>query len=113
MENVKPIRLKFENGDEYTLEFDRDTVAYAEDDGFDPADFNTKGYSTTTYFFHLAFRTHHPELTQEDTDKILFDDLGGLTQAMIDRLIALYNKTYKELMNTSGKPKNAKLTVVM
>lgn len=113
MENIKPIRLKFENGDEYTLEFNRESIAYAEDIGFTPDDFNTKAQGATTTFFNLAFRMHHPELSREDTDKILYDDLGGLSQDMINRLIALYNKPYGELMNKSGKPKNAKLTVVM
>lgn len=113
MADVKPIRLRFEDGKEYTLEFDRDTVAYAEDIGFDPDDFNSKAMNATTRFFHLAFRMHHPDITEEETTKILIDDLGGLSQDMINRLIALYNKPYAELMNKTGKPKNAKLTVAM
>ena len=113
MEAVKPIRLKFENGEEYILEFDAETIDYAESIGFDPDDFNKKAQSATTTFFNLSFRMHHPELTKEDTNRILYEDLGGLSQEMINRLIALYNKPYNELMNKSGKPKNAKLTVVM
>lgn len=109
---VAPIILKFEDK-EYTLEFDREAIAYAESIRFNPDDFNLKAQTSATLFFHLAFRMHHPELTKEETDNILYDDLGGLSQEMIDRLIELYNKPYKELMNKSGKPKNARLTVIM
>lgn len=112
MADVRPVILKY--GDkEYTLEFDRDSVLYAEDIGFDRDNFKTKLMESTTLFFHLAFRMHHPELTQEETDHILFEDLGGLSEAMTARLIELYNKPYSTLENRTGKPKNAKLTVVM
>ena len=64
--------------------------------------------------FYYAFLMHHPEVSREEADKMLFEDLGGLTPSQIERLVSLYNMPYETLVKDDGKkPKNSKLTVVM
>ena len=108
---VKPVILQFEGGEEYTLEFSRETIAYAEDHGFSKEDFDTKTMVRMPELFFYAFRMHHPEVTREQADGILFNDLGGVSSELAHRLVELYNEGYKSLINVSGKPKNPKLTV--
>ncbi len=113
-QKVTPIVLKYEDGKEYTLEFNRETVKYAERQGFSADKFEKMPMSSITELFHLAFRMHHPQLSKEQTETILIDDMGGLTEEISQRLVALYNKPYAELSNESGgTPKNSRLTIVM
>ena len=109
----RPIELEFTDGRKYTLEFDRSSVAFAEKRGFSGDNFDDMAMNAVTEFFFLAFRMHHPQLSKEQTNKILFDDLGGLSEAMMQRLVELYNKPYLTLTNEDGKPKNPNLTVIM
>ena len=110
---IDPIKLKFKDGREYTLEFSRESVAEAEDGGFKRFDFVDKLMKRTTEIFYYSFKMHHPDITKEETDKILFDDLGGMNEKILDRLTDLFNAPYDTLVNESGKPKNANLTIQM
>ena len=110
---VEPIRLKFKDGKEYVLEFSRGSVEEAEDNGFKRFDFVDKIMKRTTEIFYFAFKMHHPEITKEETDKILFEDIGGMPDGMLDRLTDLFNAPYDSLINETGKPKNANLTILM
>lgn len=111
MKTVKPIILTYEDGTEYTLEFNRESVIYAENHGFDRDDVVQKLMTRIPELFFYAFRMHHPTIKRERTDSILFDDLGGITDKVSERLIELYNAPYETLINDTGKPKNAKMTV--
>ena len=97
-EKVKPIRLiDNETGESYILEFNRDTVKWAEQRGFDP-DMVTKFPMTVgADFFYYAFRMHHKNIARDKTDKILFDVLGGINETtgkIFARLMELYYETY-------------------
>ena len=113
MERVEPIKLKFKDGKEYTLEFSRETVAEAEEGGFKRFDFMDKIMTRSTEIFYYAFKMHHPDITKEETDEILFEDLGGMPNGMLDRLTDLFNAPYDALINETGEPKNANLTILM
>jgi hypothetical protein len=66
-------------------------------------------------FFYYAFRMHHPNISKQQTDKILFDVLGGMPEGMAERLGELYAVPY-EALNGSGKGeqgKNGRMTVEM
>lgn len=112
---VAPIILKYDDGTEYTLEFNRESVDYAERTGFNPDKFDAQTMVMTTQFFWLAFRMHHPTISKKKTDSILFDDLGGLTDEMTRRLVELYNEPYNALENKSedGGTKNPKMSVIL
>ena len=108
-----PLVLRYEDGRVYTLEFSRDTVALAGDLGFKRSEILNNEMKQIPILFFAAFKMHHPEMTQPETDKILFEDLGGMTEAISDRLIALYTEPYNDLFNETGEVKNPKLTVVL
>lgn len=110
-ERVKPIILKNnETGEEYTLEFNRDTVRFAEARGFDINDVSRYPMTKLPELFFYAFRMHHKNVSREKTDRILFDDLGGMPDGMAERLGTLYGVPFEALANGENG-KNGKMTV--
>lgn len=110
-ELAKPIRLvDNETGEAYILEFDRDTVRWAEQRGFDP-DLVTKFPMTVgADFFFYAFRMHHRNIARDKTDKILFDYLGGINETtgkILARLMELYYQTFDTLADNAENPRIA------
>ena len=112
-EQVKPIIIHDEeNGVDYTLEFNRETVRFAENRGFVLEDVSRFPMIRFPELFYYAFRMHQKNIFREKTDRILFDDLGGMPEGMAERLGALYAAPFDALMNTEGnKAKNPKVTV--
>lgn len=112
-EKIKPIVIKDdENGDVFTLEFNRESVKFAELKGFNVANITDKPMTTLPDLFYYAFRMHHKNLSREKVDKI-YDKLGGLTTAMIERLGALYAAPFETLIQEEDKLKNSHMTVEM
>lgn len=112
---AKPIEITMEDGKKYVLDFSRESVAYAEEMGFsieELADSNKLMSSIPKLFFY-AFRKNHPEVTMEQSNHILFDELGGMTDAWMTRLGELYSDTYLSLRNDEGTPKNPKVRVTL
>lgn len=112
-EQVKPIILHdAENEMDYTLEFNRETIRFAEARGFDIDDVGRYPMTKLPELFYYAFRMHHKNISREKTDRILFDDLGGMPSGMAERLGALYAAPFEALTNGNGeKTKNSKMTV--
>ena len=118
---IKPIVLTFTDTNQvYTLEFNRNTVAWAEKSGFPLNPMNgqeilmEKPMSVIEDLFYYAFQMHHRGISKSVTDKILYEDLGGITSAMLERLVALHMKAYGTLItNDEAKPKNPTLAVEM
>lgn len=107
---VKPIVLKnTENGEVFTLEFNRESVKYAEKNGFKT---NTESISMGMVedLFFYAFRMHHRLVNREKAMKILYEDLGGLSEAFIERLGELYAIPYDSLFSEE-EVKNSKVVV--
>ena len=112
IERVQPIIITdSETGKEYTLEFNRDSVRFAEQRGFSMADVDRQPFIKLPELFYYAFRMHHMSVSKEKTDKILFEDLGGLMDGMAERLGQLYSNPYDALINKENKPKNPNVTV--
>ena len=102
--------LEFEiDGKKYVLTFTRATVIWAEEHGFDIRDVEAKPVSSITNLFYYAFRANHPELTKEATDRILFDELGGLTNEEVKKLSDIYADTVTSLIVKDRK--NSKVVV--
>lgn len=111
-EQVKPVILHDEeNKRDYTLEFDRETVLFAEARGFKIEDVADYSMTKVPELFFYAFRMHHKNVSREKTDRILFDDLGGMPSGLLERLIQLYSAPYDALVNKQGEAKNSKMTV--
>lgn len=112
-EQVKPIIIHDEeNGTEYTLEFNRESIRFAEARGFDIDDVGKYPMTKIPELFFYAFRMHHKNISREKTDRILFEDLGGLPEGAAERLGALYSAPFEALSNNKdGKKGNPKMTV--
>ena len=110
---IKPIILKDDNnGDIFVLEFNRDTVKYAEARGFKISAFDEGVVvSTTEELFFYAFRMHHPNKSRADTDKILYEKLKGMPTGMLERLIDLYLLPINALKQDDEVAKNSTMTV--
>lgn len=110
-EVVKPVILRDnEHNREYTLEFNRDTVKFAEQRGFTLADVDRFPMSKTPEFFWYAFRMHHPSVSLNQAEKLL-DRMGGISTELGRRLGELWAVPYESLSPSEGDEKNASVTV--
>ena len=113
-ENVKPIQIKSRDnaGEFYLLEFNRDTIKFAEAKGFNiQALGNGINMSAIEDLFCYAFRMHQPNMSKAQTDKILYEDLGGMPDGVLERLVTLYLAPFGTLVQSGDKGKNSRLTV--
>lgn len=110
---VKPIVLKTKDT-EYTLEFNRESVKFAEMRGFIVEDVTNFPMLKVPELFFYAFRMHHKNVARDKTDKIL-DELGGLPEGFVARLVELYSEPYNFLIESAEgeERKNSKWTVEM
>lgn len=112
MAEVNPIILSNnETGKSYTLRFTRSTVRKMEQNGFDMNDISVHPMTRIPELFHGAFLADQPFIKRETTDHILFEELGGITDAMMERLGELYAAPFNTLVVGSDEPKNSKMTV--
>lgn len=112
MEKVNPIILTMEDGTEYTLEFSRKSIEFAEKRGFKMEELGDYMMTRVPELFYYAFYMHHPMMTKKQTDDILFNKLGGVTEEMLVRLGELHAQGYESLINSS-ESKNSKVTITM
>lgn len=115
-EKVKPIVLRdTETKDEYTLEFDKESVRFAEERGFKISEVGDFPMTGTHDLFFYAFRKHHRNISRQKTDKMLDEELGGignLPEGFLERLYLLYNEPFKGMVDgESGK--NVKMQIEM
>lgn len=111
---VKPVVITDNvTGDIYVLEFNRDTVKFAEAKKFDinALDSGEQIMTNIEELFYYSFRMHQPSISRAETDKILYDKLGGVPQGLIERLAQLYLVPYQSLVRDEDKAKNSQMTV--
>lgn len=111
-ERISPIILTMEDGTEYTLEFNRKTVDFAERRGFKLDDVGDYMMVKVPELFFYAFMMHHPYITKKQTDEILFEKLKGINDEVLRRLTELFTQGYDTLIN-SGEAKNSNVTITM
>lgn len=98
LERPKPVILQDEETDNaYTLEFSRDSIRFAERQGFAVQDLGRFPATNVPLLFFYAFRMHHKHMAQRQTDAIL-EDMGGLSPELMERLIQLYNAPMSSLI---------------
>ena len=66
--------------------------------GFDINQISTKPMTMVPLLFWGAFQWHHKNIKQDVTDKILFDDLGGLTEEELGHLGELFSVPFDTLV---------------
>ena len=101
-----------ESGHEYTLEFSRKTVAKTEAAGLDVNRLDSESMTMVPLMFWGAFLMHHPHITREQTDKILFDGLGGLTGDEMAYIGKLYAEPFKTLIISGESEENPRKMAV-
>ena len=113
MKGVEPIVLENkETGKRYTLEFNRASVKRAERLGFNINDVGNKAVSGVEDLFYYSFFMHHGNsVSKEQAESILYDELGGMPDGMLDRLAELYAVCIESLYQDEEKAKNARWSV--
>ena len=110
-ERVKPIIIHdVENNRDYTLEFNRDTIKFAEGRGFKLADVDNFPMTKVPEFLWYAFRMHHPSVSLAQAEKLL-DRMGGMSEAFGRRLGELWAAPFEALATEDGEEKNVTVTV--
>lgn len=110
-EKAKPVIIRDkENDKEYTLEFNRDSIKFAEGRGFKIDDMDYFPMSKVPEFFWYAFRMHHPNFALNQAEKLL-DRMGGMSEPLARRLGELWAVPFAALTGNSGDEKNASVTV--
>lgn len=82
-----------ETGKQYTLEFDKDSVKFAESRGFDISDVPKYPMTKLSELFYYAFRKNHRNVSRERTDKLL-EGIGPLPENFLERLLTLYSAPF-------------------
>jgi len=113
MKDVSPIYLENkETGKQYTLEFNRASVKRAERLGFNIKDIGDKAVSGIEDLFYYSFFMHHGNsVSREEAERVLYDELGGMPDGMLDRLAELYAVCLESLYQDEDKAKNSKWSV--
>jgi len=110
-EIVKPVTIHdVENDKDYTLEFNRETIKFAEARGFVLEDVDRFPMSKVPEFFWYAFRMHHPSFSLNQAEKML-DRMGGMSEALGRRLGELWAVPFNTLTSDDGDEKNVSVTV--
>lgn len=109
---MKPIKITdSEKGIEYTLEFNRESVIFTNNQGFKASELTDNLEGMLPILFYGAFRMHHRDISRQKTDKMLWEDIGEVSQDFIVRLVELYTEPRNALIKDDAKPKNSNLTV--
>ena len=83
-------------GNDYTLEFTRDSIKQMERAGFSYSQVEEKPYTSLMTLFKGAFLAHHPRVSQTTIDEI-WDNLGD-KEGMFEVLANLYNEPLEAMM---------------
>ena len=111
-ERVKPMIIADpETSREYTLEFSRRSVVKTEQAGFEINALESKSMTMIPLLFWGAFLMHHPHMTKDQTDAILFDGLGGLSAEEMTYLGKLYAEPFQTLVSNEEAENPRKMAV--
>lgn len=106
MSKPNPIIIRdTENKREYTLEFDRDAVRFAEGRGFKLEQVDDFPMTKVPEFFWYAFRMHHKSVALNQAEELL-RQIGGMNEQIARRLIDLWVYTYESLGTEEAKNPN-------
>ena len=112
-EKLKPMVITDpEDGREYTLEYSRRAVAKAEQAGLEINNLEAKSMTMIPLLFWGAFLMHHPHMTREQTDRILFDGLDGLSGKELEYLGKLFAEAYQTLIRSEDEGANPRKMAV-
>jgi len=91
-ERVVPIHVTdSETGEVYELDFNRDSIRFAEKREFVMEDILKYPTTKIPELFFYAFRKNHRNIARDKTDALL-EKMGGLPSSALERLIQLYRQ---------------------
>lgn len=111
---VRPIIIHDHVDDvDYTLEFTRATVKFAESRGFSIDDVAKYPMTKLYELFFYSFRANHKDVARAKTDKIIdeyWGGIGGIPDGVVERLGELYAEPFNATIEDVDV-KNKKATV--
>ena len=116
-ERVNPIKIiDKETNHVYILDFDRDSIKFAESQGFDWKLMHSQTVTMTELLWYCAFRRYDKKISREKAVAMLYD-LGGMRGEWMDRLSELWLQGMAPLVAdddvSEEDAKNAKMTVTL
>ena len=114
-DRVNPIKITLQSsGETYELDFNRESVRFAEMHGFELENVTRFPSSNIPEFFYFALRKNHKKLSRTQADDI-FEEIGGITGKVLTRMISLYNQAALTHVISTDEDyeKNARVTVEM
>ena len=114
VDELRPIVITDnETGDQYTLEYDAESVSYAEGRQFKINDVEDYPVTGIRDLFVYAFRKHHKMLPREKAIRI-YELTKPLPQGCVERLIKMFMSPYNGIVVAKGEErKNERMTVEM
>ncbi len=113
-ERINPIRITDEDtGKVYTLDFNRDSVRFVEQQGFKIDETFDFPNVNIPKLFYYSFRANHRNVSLQQT-QVLLDKMGGITEDIAVRLIDLYRQatvSNNVLQEKEELAKNSRVTV--
>lgn len=112
-ERVKPVFITDKDSDtKYELDFSRESVKFAEARGFEIESVFKFPTTKIPELFFYAFRKNHKNIARANTDA-LFDKMGGVSGAFLERLVQLYNQAGLShvILSDEDSEKNGSVTV--
>lgn len=104
-----------ENNRVYVLDFDLDSIKYAQDNGFSWDEIDTRSATLVPLIWYTLFRRHEKNVSKADAENLL-KRLGGMSVALIVRIRQLWEQTLAPLYadeEDSYDPKATGLTIEM
>lgn len=101
-EVINAIKLKGNNGQLYTLDFDLESVKFAESLGFEWDEMSKKPATMIPILWYSAFRRYHKKVNRKEAEDILVK-AGGMNNEMSNRLAELYFQAISGLVETDDE----------
>ena len=111
-EKINPIILH-DKGQDYVLDFDLESVKFAEALGFIWDEMATKPATMIPNLWFAAFRRYNKKVSRREADELL-EKIGGMTKEISNRLAELYFQAISGLISdedSADERKNAEVTV--
>ena len=93
-ERIPAVKITYTpTGEEYTLDFSRESAKFAQMHGFDSDDILTKPTIAIPQLFYYSLRMHHKKIALNQAEALfekLFPD--GMSEAVVGRLGELYSQ---------------------
>lgn len=113
-DHINPARIiDDQNGRTYELDFSRESIVFAERNHFKLEDALEYPVTGMRDLFFYSFRKNHRNVARDKTDKLIERWGGGIPEALVKRLIQLYQQAQSSnaIIVDEESEKNSGLTL--